>query len=130
VFRLCLDHLKRWAAGGFVPPRAQRVEVDDSLVADGRSPRPKRDEHGNPVGGLRSTFVDVPRAAYRVCRETNSGVMRPFLDDTLVALYGTHRGYKDRVRERAAALVAEGWLLPADAAEVVSAADISDTFGG
>lgn len=121
VLRLCLDHLKRWSAGEAVPPRGQRVAVDDSLVAEGRSPRPKRDEHGNPIGGLRSTFVDVPRATYRVCRETNSGVMRPFGDDTLVALYGTHRRYLDLVRERAAALVAEGWLLPADSGEVIAA---------
>ena len=71
----------------------------------------------------------MPRATYRVCRETNSGVMRPFGDDTLVALYGTHRRYLDLVRERAAALVAEGWLLPADADEVISAAETSGPFG-
>ena len=121
--RLPVRSEDRAAQGG------QRVAVDDSLVAEGRSPRPKRDEHGNPIGGLRSTFVDVPRATYRVCRETNSGVMRPFGDDTLVALYGTHRRYLDLVRERAAALVAEGWLLPADSGEVIAAAEMSEPFG-
>jgi hypothetical protein len=129
VFRLCVDHLKRWAAGEAVPPRGQRVAVDDSLVAQGRSPRPKRDEHGNPIGGLRSIFVDVPRATYRVCRETNSGVMQPFGEDTLVALYGTRGRYLELVRERAAALVAAGWLLAADAGEVIAAAGSGEPFG-
>jgi hypothetical protein len=129
VFRLCLDHLKRWSAGGFVPPVATRVAVDNSLVAEGRSPRPQRDEHGNAVGGLRSTFVDVPRASYRVCRETNSGVMMPFDDDTLVALYGDHSRYVDAVRVRAGELVDAHWLLAAEAEEVILAAEASARFG-
>ncbi|MET0627678.1 MAG: alpha/beta hydrolase domain-containing protein [Acidimicrobiia bacterium] len=129
VFRLCLDHLKHWSAGDRVAPHGDRVAVDDSLVAEGRSPRPQRDEHGNPLGGLRSTFVDVPRARYRVCRETNSGVMEPFSEATMVELYGTSAAYVDAVRARAASLVAEGWLLASDADEVIAMAEAVEGFG-
>jgi hypothetical protein len=128
VFRLVADHLKRWAKGDFVPPHCPRVRVDDSLVAQGRSPRPERDEHRNPAGGLRSTFVDVPRASYRVCRESNSGVMEPFVNDKLVALYENRARYVDLVRQRAESLVQGGWLLAHDALEVIAAAEASGSF--
>lgn len=128
VFRLCLDHLRRWTLGYDVPPRGERVTIHVDIAAHGRAPRAVRDDDGNVLGGLRSTFVDVPRASYRVCRETRSGIMQHFSAERLVSLYGDKAGYVTRVGGRAAELVAERWLLLDDAAEVIAMAESVPPF--
>jgi hypothetical protein len=96
-----------------------------------------RDEHGNALGGIRSTYVDVPIASYYphstpavdVAYESGPirsaammgdllGAMEPFDHDKLVNLYGTHQRYVERVSIRVDELVDEGWLLAAGAEAV------------
>ena len=133
------DHLDRWVASGVVPPRADRLVLGDKDGGGRRGNRTQarplvRDEHANAIGGIRSTYVDVPVASYYphstpVADEAYEsgpirsaammgdllGSMKPFDSDKLLHLYGTHDGYVERVCTRADELVDEGWLLAAGA---------------
>jgi hypothetical protein len=116
---LALDHLLRWARGEFVPPHAAPLgfEPDFSLTLD---------DNRIPVGGVRSTTVDVPVAS--TFPNTGSfsavvfGAKVPFAAHRLRALYGDEQGYAASVAARAGELVAEGWLLAEDAEELIAEA--------
>jgi hypothetical protein len=62
-YSIGLYHLFRWVDQGIAPPHAARVLLDrdttndDSMMA--------LDSHGNPQGGIRTPYVDVPVAKYR-----------------------------------------------------------------
>ena len=55
---VALDHLLAWVDKGIVPPRAERILLDRNEANDGSMMA--LDEHGNPRGGIRTTYVDVP----------------------------------------------------------------------
>ena len=57
-----LHHLLQWVDKGTVPPRAERIVRDNDEQNDGS--RMALDEHGNPRGGIRTPYVDVPIAKY------------------------------------------------------------------
>lgn len=117
VTHALLSHLDAWVRDGTVPPRAARITRDD------RSPDGvARDEHGNARGGLRTPWLDVPSARYlpRCACNPGVGAMRPFTTEEIVRLYGSRSAYADRLADRAAELVAEGWLLARDAAELTA----------
>jgi hypothetical protein len=132
------DHLDRWVAEGVVPPHAERLVLGDRDGPGRRGQRPEaaplvRDEHGNAVGGIRSTYVDVPIASYyphstpafeqayqsgpilsAAMLGDLLGGMEPFSEEKLRQLYGTHDHYVEQVRVRADELVKDGWLLASD----------------
>ena len=60
---VALNHLFNWVDKGVVAPRADRIWLDRS-EADG-SPM-ALDENGNPRGGIRSPYVDLPVVKYRI----------------------------------------------------------------
>ena len=96
------------------------------------------DEHGNPVGGLRNVYVDVPVAKYAalntpatplipnpsewivknggeqgaqtMCRL--SAYQVPFSNDELRKLYGSPGAYVQKVEARLGELEKQGWSLP------------------
>jgi hypothetical protein len=130
-----LDHLFRWVDEGIVPPRADRVWLDRNVENDGS--QMVLDEHGNPVGGIRSPYVDLPTAKYTagnvaadplpsevseyvaangaqgaaiMCRLSN--YQYKFDTKTLEALYGSPRAYRKAFEDRLDELEAEGWSLP------------------
>ena len=130
-----LHHLFRWVDEGILPPRASRVWLDRDVVNDGS--QMVLDEHGNPIGGIRSPFVDVPTAYYVagnvaadplpsevsdyveangaqgaaiMCRLSN--YQYSFDDDKLEDLYGSPRNFRDEFEDRLDELEAEGWSLP------------------
>src|SRR5690606_6387638 len=96
------------------------------------------DEHGNPLGGVRNPYVDVPVAKYapfNTAREplienaaewiiANGGIegarimcrlsayQEPFSREKLRELYGDKHAYLRRVEERLDELEREGWSLP------------------
>lgn len=126
-FNLSIDYLKRWSQGKIVPPRADRIAVKpDGSV--------KLDEHGNPVGGIRSTATEVPVARYfpnsgtaRPCR-LGFGAQEQFSAEKLRELYGSKDKYTTKVTQRANQLVRDGWLVKEDAEEVIRRASQFDGF--
>lgn len=110
-----LDHLQRWAGGGKPPPAAPRYAFD----ASGQL---ARDEHGNALGGIRLPPVDVPVARYASTACRLGGITVPFTDAELQRLYATHADYYAPLRQRAQASVEAGFLLPEDAADLLSRA--------
>jgi hypothetical protein len=95
------------------------------------------DAHGNPLGGIRSPYVDVPVARYVpfnaaadvlpefpstwvaangeggaeiLCRL--SAYELAFSPEQLRELYRNVRGYRERFAARLGELEAEGWSLP------------------
>jgi len=130
-----LHHLLGWVDEGVLPPRAARVWLDRDVENDGW--QMVLDDHGNPVGGIRSPYVDVPAATYTagnaaadplpqevsayvaangtqgaaiMCRLSN--YQYSFDAENLEDLYGSPRNYRKEFEKRLAELEAEGWALP------------------
>jgi hypothetical protein len=112
---------------------------------------PRVDADGNEVGGIPSVQRQAPLGTYlgwnvtrggfargRLCGFTGgfvpfaktraervaAGDPRPSLEER----YGTHEAYVAAVRAAAASLVAERFLLPEDAARLVTEAEASDVL--
>jgi hypothetical protein len=134
-FSVTLHHLLRWVDEGVVPPRAQRVLLDRDASNDGSTMA--LDKHGNPLGGIRNPYVDVPTAKYApvntaadpviahpseyvrvnglqgaqiMCRL--SAYQEPFAPAKLRELYGSKREYLRKFEARLDELEREGWSLP------------------
>jgi hypothetical protein len=132
---VALDHLWRWVDKGVVPPRADRILVDRNVTGDGSLMA--LDAHGNPRGGIRNPYVDVPAAKYGV---RNEGAVPPVANAhpfvaardeaarnqlcglagyetakpaaELKRLYGSAKNYRSQVARRYDELVKAGWALP------------------
>jgi hypothetical protein len=134
-FSVSLHHLLRWVDEGIAPPRAPRILLDRDESNDGSTM--VLDMHGNPVGGIRSPYVDVPTAKYApvntavdpvianpseyvrvnglqgaqiMCRL--SAYQEPFSKEKLRELYGSKREYLRRFEARLDELERAGWSLP------------------
>jgi hypothetical protein len=132
---VALHHLVEWIDKGTVPPRADRILVDRNTANDGSLMA--LDEHGNPKGGIRSPYVDVPVVKYGVpnegavpatpntvpwvalrgeagidqlCRLT--GYQIAMTGPELKKLYGSKDQYVAKVRARVDELTKQGWSLP------------------
>jgi hypothetical protein len=127
-----LDHLFRWADEGVAPPRADRIPIDGEGDESGMA----LDAHGNPLGGIRNPYVDVPTASYtpvntpadppiaspsayvaqreggaaQMCRL--SAYQEAFSVDQLRELYGSPAAYVAQVEASLGAAEAAGWSLP------------------
>lgn len=115
VVHALLDNVERWVRDGEPMPRAEGIARDPS-APDGVG----RDQHDNALGGLRSTWVDVPTAQYlaRCTCNPGTGAMRPFGEAEVERLYGGGDGYRDAVARRADELVRDRWLMAVDAEEL------------
>jgi hypothetical protein len=134
-FSVSLHHLLRWVDEGIVPPRASRILLDRDESNDGSTMA--LDALGNPLGGIRSPYVDVPTAKYApvntaadpvianpseyvranglqgaqiMCRL--SAYQEPFSQAELLKLYGSKREYLRKFEARLDELEREGWSLP------------------
>jgi hypothetical protein len=132
---VALDHLWRWVDTGNAPPRAERILVDRSVAGDGSLMA--LDEHGNPRGGIRNPYVDVPAAKFSVRNEGATPPIanaHPFVavrDDAarnqlcglagyeislppavMKKLYKNPRDYQAKVARRYDELTKQGWALP------------------
>jgi hypothetical protein len=130
-----LHHLLQWVDKGVAPPRADRIWLDRNEHNDG-SPM-ALDEHGNPRGGIRNPYVDVPTAKY-VIRPAAADPLPPnppawiaargaqgatqmcnlgsaqlaFTPERLKALYKSKKNYVSLVEKRVSELEKAGWSLP------------------
>lgn len=132
---MALDHLIRWVGEGVEPPRIDRIELEER---DDGSVAVARDEHGNALGGVRTTHLDVPVAMYQAL---NYGEGRPgigscevfgaqvnFSKEKLEELYGSHENYVDLVNQRLEELIDEGWFLSEFAYRILEEAQNFDGF--
>jgi hypothetical protein len=132
---VALHHLWQWVDKGTTPPRAERIWVDRTEAGDGSLMA--LDEHGNPRGGIRTTYVDAPAKKYGV---RNAGAVPPIPDahpfvaerpadaqnqlcglagyemamtpQQLKTLYRDRKAYQTRVARRYDELMKQGWALP------------------
>jgi hypothetical protein len=132
---VALDHLLKWVDKGTVPPRALRILLDRDVSNDGSMMA--LDGHGNPLGGIRTTYVDVPTAKYVIRPAALNPVVAnaaayiaaggqnaanlmcglstaqiAFAPAKLKELYKNKQSYVKSVETRLTALEKAGWSLP------------------
>jgi hypothetical protein len=116
--RAAVHHLDSWATSGTPAPVAPRAEFDALGL-------PRRDEHGNALGGLRLPPLDVPVATYPATACGLFGLTIAFDPVKLAGLYPTHEGYVAQMQAATERTVAAGFLLPPDAEELMMLARAS-----
>jgi hypothetical protein len=132
---VALDHLIKWVDKGIAPPHGERLLLDRNAANDGSLMA--LDELGNPQGGIRSPYVDVPAVKYAV---RNEGAMPPtpntvpwvalrgeaginqlcgltgyqlaFDASQMKKLYKDKKDYQTKVAARLDELTRQGWSLP------------------
>jgi len=120
---VALHHLLEWVDKGISPPRADRVLIDRNTDNDGSLM--VLDEHGNPAGGIRNPYVDVPVAKYTATNvltataKPGSEILcrlsvweTPFSKAKLTDLYGSKENYVRLVEQNLDKQEAMGWSLP------------------
>ena len=132
---VALDHVFKWVDAGTVPPRAERILLDRDQSNDGSMMA--LDENGNPRGGIRTTYVDVPTAKYVIRPAATTPVIpnaSPYIATRgqqaanqmcglstaqiaipatkLKELYKNKQAYVKAVETRLTALEKAGWSLP------------------
>jgi len=130
-----LHHLLQWVDKGTLPPHAERIARDNDEQNDGS--RMALDENGNPRGGIRTPYVDVPVAKYGIRpaaispvipnastyvaaggqQAANlmcglSGTQIPFEPAKLKENYKTKKNYASLFDKRVKELEKAGWSLP------------------
>ncbi len=130
---VALHHLFRWVDEGVAPPRAPRVLMDRN---DGDGSIMALDVHGNPVGGVRNPYLDVPSARHGVPNQGASpvipnpsdyvrqggqaaanqmcglaGYQIAFSPDKLRELYGSRENYLRQFQAKLDEMEAAGWSL-------------------
>ena len=127
VLDAAISRLNRWVAKGIAPPVAPRLETT------GVSPVVfATDANGNVLGGVRTPAVDAPVAALSgkstggnsFCFLFGSTV--PFTPSQLEALYPNHRAFVSAWVRATKSARAAGFLVAADAKELIAAAVESD----
>ena len=120
VIRAVLDHLKKWIKYGVPAPRSAYIEMmgeypDADFVLD---------EHGNPRGGVRSPYVDVPVCTYTWRDEPGNvrNIISPFPADKLKKMYPSHEDYVRKVVEAVMKMIQSGFLMPEDASAIITEA--------
>jgi hypothetical protein len=131
-----LERLIQWVDKGKTPPRAEYVTVDNNTANDGSVIA--LDVNGNPKGGVRNPYVDVP--AYRYVAPNEPAVppipnpspavagqgpggpqlfcgiaayQVPLSVDQMKMLYKNKKDYENKVGQRTNALIKDGWISPA-----------------
>ena len=130
-------NLDRWVRRDIPPPHAPLLELKPQAPGTAFDPATAfvEDAHGNALGGVRTSTVDVPTArwvgaktgAFRCLFE---GYKIPFDEAKLRSLYPDSAAYVTRVKRSAAALEQARWLTPTDAREIVREAEATLSVAG
>jgi hypothetical protein len=110
-----IHDLNIWMRGGAAPANGPRYQFD----ASGQL---AKDQYQNTLGGIRYPPIDVPVATYVSTLCNLGGITVPFTDAQLHQLYPTHAEYYSKMKSATAASVSAGWLLPPDAADLLTRA--------
>jgi len=125
VLKAGLHGLVQWIDTGEPLPEADRL----TLTADEEAF--ELDDLGNAVGGVRTSYVDVPVAVLSGLGQTGQSFCRLFgttelFDEAmLAALYPSHQAYVDAVQASTDGTVAAGFMLPVDAELILASAQAS-----
>lgn len=141
VVRALYERMDEWIMRGTVAPKAERFVFADGSAVSARMPL-ARDKFGNVVGGVRTPWVEAPKAAYLPHSTPAPGFclppewapmgspamvaamvphMVPFEPDTLADLYASEEDYMGRFTASTERLVEEGFLLREEADELLEA---------
>jgi hypothetical protein len=120
VFDAAWRNLDAWVRKGTVPPHGERLQLQSDVTPFDPARAFVLDAHGNAVGGVRSTTVDVPVARYVGAKSGGFRCMfygyKFSLDPAeLQRLYPNRGTYLQKLRTRADELVSQRWLTRADA---------------
>ena len=118
-----ISHLEAWVRHGTLAPSGPKIDTDrlGSVVAG---------ENGNVRGGIRLAPIEHPVATYVSHACQLGGKTIPFSEAQLLAMYGSHQQYYERFATTVAENVADGWLLQADANDLLRrACDSRNRFG-
>ena len=115
-----IHYLDRWLRTGEAPPQGPRYQFDASGAL-------ARDADGNALGGIRLPPIDVPVASYRSDLCDLGGITVPFTRAELARRYPTHADYVCRMQAATDRAVADGFLLPPDAEDLMSRVEAART---
>ncbi|HZR81476.1 MAG TPA: alpha/beta hydrolase domain-containing protein [Candidatus Binatia bacterium] len=120
--------IERWVRTGTAAPHSPRLETSDAGDI-------LRDDRGNALGGIRTSWVDAPVATLSGLGQTGAGFCGIFgttvlFDDaTLRTLYPSHADYVDAVARSTDRALRAGFLRKADA-ELIKANAAQSDIGG
>lgn len=115
VVDAALFNLDRWVRTGTPPPDGDRFEFDGTG-------QQARDDLGNALGGIRLPPIEVPIARYMAATCNLGGITIPLTEAEILQRYPDHDTYYAAMVEAARASHAEGFLLPADAVDLLTRA--------
>ena len=83
-----LEKLHRWAKDGIAPAIVEPMMKDENGEI-------ARDEYGNALGGIRTAYLEVPKATYigSIGLGQTNGTMELFAEDVMNRLYGSKEEY-------------------------------------
>jgi hypothetical protein len=112
-----LDYLFKWVDKVQAPPRAPRIQTEGNMMA--------LDENGNPKGGIRSPYLDVPLFKYTAQSPAAAGRtgdapllcslsnwVTPIPAPKLKTMYKDKAGYVKKFDASLKGLERAGWMLP------------------
>ncbi len=125
VLKAALRGLDAWAIDGEAPPKADRLDVDES----GDQPTYVVDDVGNVEGGVRTPAVDAPVNVLSGLPAENAsiicmlmGTTTPIPAATLAEMYDSPAAYDDAYEQAADAAITAGFVLDDHRASLIDAA--------
>ncbi|MEG1149463.1 MAG: alpha/beta hydrolase domain-containing protein, partial [Niameybacter sp.] len=121
-----LDNLDKWVSENIVPPKGEKIEVDENGKL-------QRDEYDNVKGGIRSPQIDVPVASYYGWINNGGfateGSMTYFDEDQIAKRYaGGQEEYLEEFTEGVEKVYEEGWIIEADKEKLIDIAEREPVF--
>ncbi|PIC63044.1 hypothetical protein CSV79_13885 [Sporosarcina sp. P13] len=130
------ENMHKWVTEGIAPPSGQEKWLEyHSTNTNGRTfYTPKKDEHGNALGGIRSPMIEYPIATYYAGRSgllETDGSMVYFTPNKIAKLYPNYdRYYKKPFIAHAQKLLDEGYILKEGYDKLVNYANGKKGFDG
>lgn len=124
VYSAAFRNLFVWVREGVPAPASRQIE----RYLDGRS---KKDTFGNTRGGVRTPFIDLPTCRYSKYSTLKDdptkqsdfwGHVDPFSPSLLKELYGSLKFYEEQVAECTDEIIAQGYLLASQRADIIRTA--------
>jgi hypothetical protein len=132
VLDSAFDHMNKWIQGGSPPPTAPRMERDfsapplyDPAGPGGHAPAYAKNANGLTIGGIQLAEYDYSAAVNVGAGTTGpgscwlTGKHQFFTDQELAARYPDPRAYLRGAVRLTAQNVADGYILPEDAAQTL-----------